>query len=126
MPIRWSATPEPAPLQFIVDKTRVAFFDPSKATIESRVDVYPGESQRLDVAVKLDDEAECYGWSNLNYFSNPVWRHPDWRLSPGRYLVNVTIVSSGESANALFRLIADVPRKDFRLEPAQPRDTVFP
>jgi hypothetical protein len=88
------------------------------------MDVYPGEQERLDIAARFDNESECYGWSNDSYFSDPVWRIPDWRLPPGRYLVNVTVVSSGEKATGLFRLVNDVPQSDFRLQEALPDDRI--
>jgi hypothetical protein len=34
------------------------------------MDVYPGEEETLDVAVRFDDEADCYGWNNDAYFHN--------------------------------------------------------
>ena len=88
------------------------------------MDVYPGESQRLDVAAKFDNEAECYGWSNESYFSNPVWRNPDWTLPSGRYLVKGTVISSGEKCTGVYRLVNDVPQSDFRLEEAMPEDRI--
>ena len=124
MPVRFSRTPEPVPLQVVIGETSVAIFDPSRATAESRIDVYPGESTPLDVAAKFDSEDEAYGWSNLSYFSNPQWRDPNWKLPRGRYLVAITISSSGKKCRGLFRLMNDAGPSDFRLEPAQPSDNV--
>ena len=28
------------------------------------VTVYPGENELLDIAVRLNDEVDCYGWDN--------------------------------------------------------------
>lgn len=103
MPIRWSYTIEGVPIT---------------------IDVPPGEARRLDVAAKFDSEDDCYGWSNENYFSDPVWRHPDWKLDRSRYLVGITIYSAGEKCSGLFRLVNDVPQQDFRLEPAMPNDFI--
>jgi hypothetical protein len=125
MPIRWSGSPEPVPMLISVGVQRILLSDPARFTLTPRIDVYPGESERLDISAKFDDENECYGWSNENYFSNPVWRNSNWRLSSGRYLVKVTIVSAGEKFSGLFRLVNDVPRRDFRLEPSLPSDKVF-
>lgn len=124
MPIRWSGSLEPTPLEFIVGESRGLIVDPQRMSTDSRVDIYPGEGWPLDVAARFDDEPNCYGWSNLNYFSTPVWRNPDWRLPLGRYLVNVTVVSSGERCTEVFRLINDVPQRDFRIEEAMPNDHV--
>jgi hypothetical protein len=92
--------------------------------LTSRIDVPPGETQRLDVAARFDAEDECYGWNNESYFSDPIWRNPEWRLNAGRYLVKVTIISAGDKCIGLFRLINDVSRLDFRLEAILPGDIV--
>ncbi|GAB4374931.1 MAG: hypothetical protein Kow0042_19920 [Calditrichia bacterium] len=112
-------------MSIAIDNQRILVFDPSRFTLTPRIDVYPGESERLDVAAKFDDETECYGWSNESYFSEPAWRNPNWRLPTGRYLVKITIVSAGEKFSRIFRLVNDVPRQDFRIESALPDDKVF-
>src|SRR5690242_12685548 len=33
------------------------------------VTVYPGEGELLDVAVRLNNETECYGWDNGSYLN---------------------------------------------------------
>lgn len=71
MPVRWSYTPEPIPLVGIINDKQINIFDPARLTLESRVDVYPGEFQRLDVAARFNNKDECYGWNNENYFSDP-------------------------------------------------------
>ena len=117
MPARFSRTPEPVPIQFSIGQQTGAIFDPSRISPETRTDVYPGERTPMDIAAKFDGEDDSYGWSNLNYFSNPQWRNPDWRLPRGRYLVSVTISSSGQKCRALFRLMNEAGARDFRLEP---------
>ena len=123
MPIRWSGSPEPVPMSILIDGQRLVLFDPARFTLAPCIDVYPGESERLDVAAKFDDEQECYGWSNESYFSNPIWRNPDWCLQVGRYLVKVTVVSAGEKFSRVFRLVNDAPRQDFRIEFVSLRST---
>lgn len=125
MPIRWSASPEPAPMQISVGEQIILLSDPASFTLTPHIDVYPGESERLDISAKFNDETDCYGWSNENYFSSLVWRNPNWKLPLGRYLVKVTIVSAGEKLSGLFRLINDVPRQDYRIERTLPNDKVF-
>ena len=124
MPIRWVSSPEPIPMRMVVDGKRILIEDPARFTLTPRMDVYPGEAERLDVAARFDNEDECYGWSNESYFSNPVWRNPDWRLPSDRYLVKVTIISAGEKCTGVFRLINNVPQQDFRVEPALSTDSV--
>ena len=85
-----------------------------RAATASRVDVYPGEEQLLEVAVRFDDEPECYGWSDESYFHG--WRNQNSKLPPARYLAKVVVTSSGQKCIAVFRLIDDVGnRTDFRL-----------
>jgi hypothetical protein len=114
---RWCSSPEPVPIQGVTSHgEQFQIFDLARLTAESRIDVYPGESELLDIAVRLDEDADCYGWNNDSYFCNPIWRNPNWKLQPGRYLVKVGIFSSGQKCTGTFRLINDVRRTDFRLE----------
>jgi hypothetical protein len=124
MPIRWSDSPEPVAINFILDDKHISIIDPARFTLESRMDIYPGESRNLGVAVKFDNEDDCYGWCNENYFSTPIWRNPNWKLTSGRYLIKVLVTSSGQKCTKIFRLINDVPQKDIRIEEAMPEDRV--
>lgn len=116
MAVRWVRSPEPIANQIISLDGKVQFhiLDFARAATESRIDVYPGEEEVLDVAVRFDGEAECYGWNNDSYLYN--WRNPNWKLPRGRYLVKVVITSSGRKCSGVFRLVNDVDsRTDFRL-----------
>jgi hypothetical protein len=125
MPIRWSGSPEPIPMLIPIDSKTLMLPDPARFTLLPHIDVYPGDSERMDVAAKFDDEQECFGWSNESYFSNPPWRNPDWHLPRGRYLVKVTVVCAGEKFSRIFRLVNDVQSRDFRIEAALPNDRVY-
>lgn len=125
MQVRWSGSPEPTPTQVIVRDQSYEIFDPSKIAFISRMDIYPGEAERIDTVVRLDDEDVCYGWSNESYITDPVWRNPNWKLASGRYLIKVTITTSGEKVTKVFRLINDVPRSNFRLVPKTEKDIVL-
>jgi hypothetical protein len=124
MQIRWTNLPEPTPAIFVIGEKRFPFFDPRKFDHFSRVDIYPGESEILNVASRFDEDEDCFGWSNESYYIEPIWRNPNWKLSKGRYLVNITVISAGEKCEGLFRLINDVGINDFRLEKALPSDTI--
>src|ERR1700746_4007033 len=99
---RWEdvgPTPEPVPIRVVGPQgQQLQIFDYSRFTLETRVDVHPGESELLDVAVRFDDDLECYGWNNEAFFSHPIWRNRKWKLGPGRYLVTVVVRSSGQNA----------------------------
>lgn len=125
MTIRWSGSPEPLANQFQINNMRVSFFDGHRLTQLGRMDIFPGTGEKIDIASRFDADSECFGWSNENYYSDPKWRNPDWVLPRGRYLVKVTVFSSGETLTKLFRLENDVPRNAFRLENALPSDRVI-
>lgn len=122
MTIRWAETPEPIPLTFRLDNKRAEIVNPARIAMEQRMDIFPGEVKLVDVAVRFDDDKECYGWNNESYFSDPPWRNPNWRLPKGLYLVNLTIISSGHKCSDVFRLINDGGIQDFRLHKALPQD----
>ncbi|MCG7853467.1 MAG: hypothetical protein MIO92_13180 [Methanosarcinaceae archaeon] len=124
MILRWAGAPEPNPLEIQIGNERGLVFDPVRITHLQKMDIYPSESADIDMAVRLDNEVECYGWSNESYFSNPPWRPSNWRLNQGRYIVQVSILSSGETISKLFRLINDVEQQDFRLEETLPSDSI--
>ena len=124
MPIRWTNTPEPVPIIFEIDGKTLSYFDRLTFGLTQRTNIPPGESEEIDVAVRLDNDEECFGWSNESYFSVPKWRNEDWKLSKGRYLVFVTIISEGEKRTGLFRLLNDVPKNSCRLESALSNDSI--
>jgi hypothetical protein len=118
---RWSGSPEPVAAPILDKNGNQQFFmvDFARLNAQSRIDVYPGESTTLDIAVRADDDTDCYGWNNDAYFSNPPWRNPAWKLAPDRYLVKVVVTSSGQKCIGYFRLVNDVAQiDDFRLEAA--------
>lgn len=92
-----------------------------KFTLVSRIDVYAGDEELLDVAVRFRGEKDCFGWNNEAYLHN--WRTPHWKLESGRYLVKVVITSSGQNCEGVFRLVNNVENLgDFRLIDALPED----
>ena len=125
MAIRWSGSPQPIPSDVVnmaTGQVQYRVVDLTRITTDSRMDVYPGENELFDVAVRLDADTDCYGWNNEAYFSQTLWRSQNWRLAPGRYLVRARIKSSGQTCTGVVRLINDVPRTDCRLEPATKAD----
>jgi hypothetical protein len=122
---RWSNSPEPVAIPVLGPQgQQFQILDLTRLTLESRIDIPPGETELLDIAVRADDDTECFGWNNEAYFLTPLWRNPNWRLDRGRYLVAVIITTSGQKFVAGFRLVNDVARADFRLEPITPKEKV--
>jgi hypothetical protein len=122
MSVRWSNSPQPIASQ-IIDNTgmvRYQILDFGRTLAVSRIDVYPGEAQLFDVAARFDDETECYGWNDESYAHN--WRNPQWKLPQGRYLVRAVVTSSGQRCVGIFRLLSELSRPEFRLEPPRAED----
>jgi hypothetical protein len=120
---RWSGSPQPVPMTIVgPGGQQFSVIDYDRLTMRSRIDVYSGETEWLDIASKADNDVECYGWNNETYFSIPQWRNPSWKLAAGRYLVRVLVGSSGQEGAGYFRLINDVSRTDFRLEAANRKE----
>ncbi|MBX5496673.1 MAG: hypothetical protein IRZ15_15165 [Bryobacteraceae bacterium] len=117
MAARWSASPQPVPLQFRLGDNVAQILDVNRLNMASVIDVPPGESESMGVVGRFDENTDCFGWSNESYFSNPPWRNPDWKLSIGRYLIRITVRASGEKCSELFWLINAPQIADVRLEP---------
>jgi hypothetical protein len=54
----------------------------------STIDIPIGVRRRLDLVIKYDQEAECFGFNNESYRFQ-LGRNPSWRLEPGDYLMRV-------------------------------------
>ncbi len=125
MPVKWVRTVEALPMEIRgPDGESVIgyLFDPLRITSESRTDIAPGEATEFTVAVRFDDDEDCYGWNLESYQSNPPWRNPRWKLPHGRYLIRAEIFSGDQSCSEVYRLVNDVPTDAFRIEPAIPGD----
>ena len=85
---RWVSSPEPL-VAFIPDGAGgvVALFTHPQA-LKPTVDVYPDDTELLDIAVRVDGEGECYGWNDETYFHRKR-RNPDRELRSGVHLVKV-------------------------------------
>jgi hypothetical protein len=123
MAVRWVKSPEPIASRIVDANSQIHYFiqDFSRPYVDSRIDVYPGEAELLDVAIRFDGESDCYGWNNESYLYD--WRSPQWKLPRGRYLVKVVVTSSGQKCADVFRLTSDVDHLDsFRLITASKED----
>jgi len=115
MPIRWAGSDEPLSYQVLPNGKVAQLFDPAKYNAAFRRNCYPGSKETIDVAARFDAENDCYGWSNENYLPGRGWRNKDWKLPKGRYLVKVTVHSSGDKVSDVFKLENSVARQHFRL-----------
>jgi hypothetical protein len=98
---------------------RFQIFDPARGTKTTTIDIPPGERpEPLDIAARFDNDTDCFGWNNENYFSNPPWRNPDRVLHGGQYLVKVTVRAAGQRRDGFFVLNNAGTRTNFRLQGA--------
>src|SRR5258708_38789806 len=117
---RWVNTPEPAVVFIQSQSGQEVPVIINPEALKSTVDIYPGESELLDVAIRVDGEDPCYGWNDETYFH--AWRNPERKLEKQVYLVKVTVTSSGKKRTDYFRLINDGPFAAFRLAQLTPTD----
>ncbi|HEY2531226.1 MAG TPA: hypothetical protein VGJ20_25400 [Xanthobacteraceae bacterium] len=87
--------------------------------LKNTVDIYPGETEQLDVAVRIETENQAYGWNNETYFY-PNWRNSKRELNHERYLVKVTVNSSGRKCTGFFNINNDGPFTSFTLTKLTP------
>lgn len=113
---RWSSTPEPG---FVRLPVVTPDFGEHTSTVvvprlvTSRVDLYPGDAEKLDIVARLDDDPHCYGWNNESHGHR--WRHPSWRLDRGQYLVRVVVTAGDLRKVFVFHLVCE---NDFRIREA--------
>jgi hypothetical protein len=119
MVARWANLPQPVPIPVATQSgAQFNYFDLDSFNRESRMDIYPGENEPLDIAVRIDTDTDCYAWNNDVYIHPDGARNPDWKLGPGVYLAKVTINVSGRPNTSYFRVHNEGPRSSFRLEAA--------
>jgi len=125
---RWAGSPQPttSPIIDLKGQQIGALLDFNLMSRPSRIDIHPGETEAIDIAARFESDVQCYGWSNESYFSNPRGRNRERELGAGRYLVDVTVKSSGQPCHHRFVLMNDSTRSSFRLEPAVPPFLTMP
>ena len=86
-------------LQLLIqaDCLLATFKTQKRVNVGVRMDIYPGETQPLDVAARIAQDTERYGWSNEQYFSQPFGRNLKRKLDRGQWLVRVLVTSSGQN-----------------------------
>lgn len=122
MPLRWSETPEPVPMQVQIGGTMGQIVDHFRYHLEQKVDIPAAEYRFMDVAAQFEDEQECYGWSNESYSFQPNWRNPTRKLDPGVYLVNVTLHHLGGRCTFACELVNEGGKPYLRKVPNEAMD----
>jgi hypothetical protein len=121
---RWSSSPQPLPIKgrILPEGKEFLIEDPSRLTLESRTDIFPGERKELDLVLRFQGEENCYGWNNDQFFKLDNKNNLDWPLEHHRYLVQVRIFTFGQSFTGIFEIVNNVPYSSFRLADATPED----
>jgi len=121
MQIRWVNLPEPLPIDIGLDNKIVGhIYDPVRILQLQRIDIYAGEYEDLDVAVKFHGEEICYGWNNESYRYSG--RNPSWKLEEKQYLIRMSIRTAGEKITRIFRLLNPGTKDGFRIENSSSND----
>ncbi len=118
---RWTGTQEPLVAFLSNDKGETIPVLTNPQMLTPALDVYPDDSELLDIVVRVEGEDLCYCWNDETYFYHD-WRNPHRVLGHGLYLVEVTISSSGRKRRGQFRLSNDGPFTAFRLTEITPAD----
>jgi hypothetical protein len=110
-----ASAPEPRVAWFEnQDSTKAAVLT-NPAELRNTVDIYPGDTEQLDVAIRVDGETSAYGWNNDTYFYEN-WLNPRYKLERGQHVIRVIVRSSGRKCIRLFRIDNDGPFAGFNLD----------
>jgi hypothetical protein len=124
---RWASSHEPVPICIVgaTGEIIAQFRDPLVFDSIRRMEIFPGETETLNVAVRFDNDVNCYGWCNENYLRG--WRDSRREMPSGKYRVAVHVYSPGVHVVREFILRNDGDVADFRLEAVskEPDDDVF-
>ncbi len=100
---RWTSQPEPlAPA--VSGNQLISVVDFARLMNARKVDIHAHEDEYISLAVKYDDQPECYIFSNESYLHPPAWSNPAWRLDSGEYRIVVTVFFERGRAQREFTL----------------------
>ena len=68
----------------------------------------------VDIAVKYDSDAECFGWCYDNYWSTPQYKNEKWKIAKGEYIVRIELRYGGKRTTGEFMLDNRGDRKNFQ------------
>ncbi len=100
---RWSGNPEPLiPMDPFATNCMA---NPMTYPVLRKIDILPGDTQELDVAIKYDDEQAIYAFSNESYeLADNMWRKTEWRIDEKEICVEVIVYSGSLRKKGLFLL----------------------
>ncbi len=115
LPIRWVGNPEPLKFEIDPQGKLVMLREPSLEHISLTTNIPPDRTARLDVAVREDNDPNAYGWNHESYIHN--WKHPDFVIPQGRYVIEVRIQSGSQQASGKFYLTNGPTTEEFVVKP---------
>lgn len=120
MTARWAGvSPEPRVVHVQTPNGVVVPILDNPQELKTTVDIYPDASEQLDVAIRVDQDEHAYAWNNESYFYQD-WRNPSRRLDHDRYLIEVSVRSTGRKRTEWFRIDNDGSFDNFSLAALTP------
>jgi hypothetical protein len=114
MAIRWHG-PDPQPMVICIGCQKGTIYDMARFQ-PAHISLYPGEPVKFTVAARFDSDADCYGWCDENYLSDPQWRNQVWKIPRGSYRIDATIRGGGLHLKRAFLLLNPERTEEFRIE----------
>jgi hypothetical protein len=122
MPIRWSGNPEPLKYEIVNNKV-IPMIEPSLIKSSRYVDIPRDEKEEMDIAVRFYGEMDAYGWNSESYLH--LSRNPEFKLTPGIYVIEVNLTCSGSSTKDKLLLINPEKIEEFRIEDYKDRSDIW-
>lgn len=101
MPIRWDGAPEPIRYE-ISNGQLLPIPDPTLVRISRYINIPPDEQESFTIAVRIYGEEIAYGWTSESYFHK--WRHNDYKLPIGEYVVKIRLTTGDATFREEFSL----------------------
>jgi hypothetical protein len=117
MAARWVKAPQPVPIRGLVNGSKITIYDLERLTPQSNIDIHPGETEIIDVAVRPNNNDFGYGFCNESYFA-PGLLFPKWKFGKGEFNIIIEIISSSGKVKEIFKIINNGKNGDFKLAEA--------
>jgi hypothetical protein len=121
MEIRWVATHQPIPIRGEVNGKAIVMYDLERLIPQSYMDIHPGNTEIIDVAVRPINDGNCYGFCNESYFSKGLLS-PKWKMGLGQFIVKIELMTPSNKIEEVFRLLNQGGNGVFELADALPGD----
>jgi hypothetical protein len=96
---RWSASLE---IPSVIPQGNVPFSPNLIEPLRFR-DIYTNRPEPLTIAIKWDNEPDCYGFNNISYFYQD-FKNPAWTIPEGNVLVRIELFVAGQIVTRTFQI----------------------